>query len=44
VIDLRHDENPLEMRSLVVIRPPANCSDNVPRWQGTSGLDSTSFP
>jgi hypothetical protein len=26
VIDLRHDENPLEMRRLVMIRPPANAA------------------
>jgi hypothetical protein len=30
MIDLRHDENPLEMRRLMMIRPPANGCDMCP--------------
>jgi hypothetical protein len=30
MIDLRHDENPLEMRRLMMIRPPANAAKMCP--------------
>jgi hypothetical protein len=37
MIDLRHDKNPLEMRRLVVIRPPANGCDMCPAAPETLG-------
>ena len=43
MIDLRHDENPPEMRCLVAMRTRAN-GRGTGRGNGKSGLDSTSVP
>jgi hypothetical protein len=43
MIDLRHDENPPEMRWLVAIRSACGCRGYWPEGKG-KGLDSISFP